>query len=75
MESYILAYIIRNHKGDKYKDMDKYEVFCEDSDVLGTTKEQVERRLEGLLESSTENKEVYSWNVCKIIKTSEHYPV
>jgi len=75
MESYLLAYCIKTVVNDKENITDHFEVFCEWGELEETPLELAEKRLSELEESfeNSNTMELYTWNIAKIIQTSEHY--
>ncbi len=65
--AYILCYTIRTKKG---KLKDKWEIFCEYDQGGNSCHVQAFKRVDELFRSK---KELYSWNVAKLVATSEHY--
>jgi hypothetical protein len=78
--SYILAYTLKRLgvlKIDKedYRLIDYFEIFCERNEFDDTPLRQCKNRLAYLQELEDKHDELYSWSICKIVSTSEHYNV
>jgi len=68
--SYIICYTLRiNQNNGDYKDLDYWVVFCEIDENGITPRQQVKYYLKKL----KRNKDLYTWNIAKIVDTSEHY--
>lgn len=68
-KAYILAYVIRTTLKDVVTDTDYYEVFCEET-PLKLAKQKLAQLEEVFCK---EHSYLYSWNIAKIVSTSEHY--
>jgi len=68
-KAYILAYVIRTEMSGISVDTDYYEVFCEET-PLKLAKHKLAQLEEVFCK---EHSYLYSWNIAKIVSTSEHY--
>ena len=68
-KAYILAYVIRTELKGVTTDTDYYEVFCEETPL-----KLAKRRVMELGDVFCKDYSyLYSWNIARIVITSEHY--
>jgi len=72
---YILAYCLKIEFNGKENISDHFEIFSEVGELEETCLQLAEKRLVEIEQSLTnsETTELYTWNIAKIVQTSEHY--
>lgn len=76
MQSYLLAYTIRHTTAKKETITDHWEVFDEYDENEQSPLQQAQNKKNEIAASFEDEdctSELYSWNICKIAETSEHY--
>lgn len=74
----ILCYTIKTEKqthtgGTLESFTDHFEVFIEPGEYEETPEQLARQKLDELRQTETDNSEIYTWNICRIISTSEAY--